>query len=368
MKYKKVKRAIPGICGILFAVAPCSVSGQTPGRLAAPSGGLISLQAIVVNPVTHNVYVVDTDREAVSIINGLTGSVTSASVGKDPVAIAVNPATNRIYVANHGSGTVSVLDGETNALLATIDVGRLPYVVAANAATNRIYVSNVFSDVLTVIDGATNAKTSIKAGSADAIAIDSQMESVYLLHYENVSLTRLDARTDAISSIPLGAKHLWGMALDAPAKILYIPRIGDADVVAMDETSKAMTVISVGKLPCAVAVNRTTNTAYVVNYGDDSVTVIGGHNHLAVATVHVGRRPQAAIVDERSNRVYIANTLGKNITVIDGATNAVIGALKTEGSPYALTIDPQTGRLYAATFGEPSFAVINPGERQKPAL
>jgi YVTN family beta-propeller protein len=265
MKYQKVKRAFLCLGGAMAVAAPVVAHSRASVLLAAPQSGLISREAIVVNPATDTAYAVDTDRNAVSVIHGETHPALTVRVGKDPVAIAVNPVTNRIYVANHGDGTVSVLDGKTNALLATINVGSLPYVVAVDPATNRVYVSNVFSDVLTIIDGTTDAARTMKAGSADAIIIDLQLNNVFLLHYETASLTLLDARNDSMRHVPVGKMHLWGAALDTPTKTLYVTRIGNADLVAIDENSQAVTVIPAGKLPCAVAVNPVTDTAYVVN-------------------------------------------------------------------------------------------------------
>src|SRR5439155_3431413 len=117
-----------------------------------------------------------------------TKSISNIRVGSGPTAIAVNAATNRIYVANSESGSVSVIDGKNDSVIATLSVGPRPYVVAVNPATNHIYVSNTFSNLITVIDGATNSATTVKASSADAIAVDSRLDKVYLLGYEDTNL------------------------------------------------------------------------------------------------------------------------------------------------------------------------------------
>jgi len=104
--------------------------------------------------------------------------MSSVRVAAGPVAIAVNAAKNRIYVANSEAGSVSVIDGKNDSVIATLSVGPRPYVVAVNPATNHIYVSNTFSNLITVIDGATNSATTVKASSADAIAVDSRLDVI----------------------------------------------------------------------------------------------------------------------------------------------------------------------------------------------
>src|SRR4029077_17955148 len=134
-------------------------------------------------------------------------------VGAEPVAIAVNEATDRIYVANNEGSSVSVIDGKSDSALAMLQVRSLSSVVAANPAANKIYVSNTFSDVITVIDGATNAITTVKAGSADAIAVDAKLDKVYLLGYENTNLTVMD-KTASITGKKQVGMHPWAMAVN----------------------------------------------------------------------------------------------------------------------------------------------------------
>ena len=88
---------------------------------------------------------------------------TTVSVGSTPVAVVVNPATNKIYVVNGNSSNVTVIDGATNST-ATVSVGSVPGAAAVNPVTNKMYVVNFGSNNVTVIDGATNATTTVGVG------------------------------------------------------------------------------------------------------------------------------------------------------------------------------------------------------------
>ncbi|MFZ0223739.1 MAG: hypothetical protein WAM42_18810, partial [Candidatus Nitrosopolaris sp.] len=78
-------------------------------------------------------------------------------VGQYPSAIAVNPITNKIYVVNSNSDTVSVIDGNTNKEETEIHVGKTPEAIAVNPNENTIYVANSgLGGSVTVIDGHTN--------------------------------------------------------------------------------------------------------------------------------------------------------------------------------------------------------------------
>ncbi len=362
--FRRCPRPTPaGSRGAILALFVC-VSVTTPAQ-AQPeeaSTTLISSRAVALNPQTGKVYAVETSRSAVSVFDPQTKSTSSVRVGAGPVAIAVNAATDRIYVANSEGGSVSVIDGKNDSVFTTLNVGPLPYVVAVNPATNRIYVSNTFSDVITVIDGATNSTATVKAGSADAIAVDSKLDKVYLLGYEDKNLTVLDSMPSIVGKLPVGM-HLWGMALNEATSTLYVTRSGNSELVALEEVSGLATTIPTGAIPCAVAVNPVTNFVYVANHGDDTVTVIDGKKRTVVATVTVGQRPQAVAVDPKTNRVYVANTHSNDVTVIDGARNSVLKTLHAARNPYALAVDENSGQLYVASYGEPALAVITQAEQ-----
>ena len=334
-----------------------SVQERTPGS------GLLSRNAIALNPATGKVYAVESSKGAVAVIDGKTGSVSSVKVGAGPIALTINSVTNRIYVANHDGGTVSVLDGKTDRVLATLNVGSLPYSLAANSATNKIYVSNVYSSVDSIIDGATNTIATIKAGSADAIVVDTARNDTYLLGYESGVLTMLHG--DSISSLFMGKMHIWGMALDSAAGALYVTRIGNGDLVDLDVRSHKMTTIAAGSMPCAVAVNSKTKMIYVVNYADETVSVIDARTHQPVSTVPVGHHPQAIAVDDTTDLIYVANTLDNDLTVIDGASNKVAATLKAGTNPYAIAVDASAGAVYVADQGDPSFTKVDIRQSRK---
>jgi len=351
----------------IFAVAIALGVGATAwaqSQAREPSTSLLNAtRAIALNVKTGKVYAADRAQSAVSVFDREKSATASVKVGKGPVALAINETTNRIYVANNAGGSVSVIDGTNDTVVATVNVGTLPYVLAVNPATNKVFVSNTFSDVITLIDGATNATSTIKAGSADSIVIDTRRDRAYLAAWEGTSLTVLDSRPAIVGKVQMGGMHLWGIAVDEAVGKLYVTRAGNAELAIVDEASESVTNIATGAGPCAVAVNPVTNLIYVVNHEDDTVTVIDGARGKALATVKVGKKPHGIVVDAKANRIYVANVHSDSVSVIDGARNAAIGTLRTGKNPYALAVNDKTARLYAVLQGETVFAVIDLKDR-----
>ncbi len=353
-------RNLPGKIITVAIAFGLSVTAWAKPQSKEPSTSLLNAtRAIALNAKTGKVYAVASAQDAVTVFDREKSSTASVKVGKSPVALAINEKTNRIYVANNAGGSVSVIDGTNDAVVATVNVGPLPYVLAANPVTNKIFVSNTFSNAITLIDGANNTTSTIKAGSADSIVIDTKRDRAYLIGWEGTSLTVLDSKPAIVGKVPMGGMHLWGMAVDESAGKLFVTRAGKAELAVVDEASGSVTNIATGATPCAVAVNPATNSIYVVNHEDNTVTVIDGAQGKVLATVKVGEKPQGIAVDTKANRIYVANVHGDSVSVIDGAHNTVIKTLPTGHNPYALAVNDSPARLYTVLESDAPSPVIN---------
>jgi YVTN family beta-propeller protein len=310
------------------------------------------------NPVIGKVYAVDEKDGSVAVIDMTTDSFTRVKVGAGPEALAVNTLTGRVYVANSTDGTISVLDGKTNTVLATIKGEAHPYVLAVDEANNKVYVSNTYSNKVTVIDGETNTASALKLGSADNILIDSKNTRVILLGYEDPNLIILNVSTGTSQKAAVGT-HIWGMARNEVTGTVYVTRIENSEVVALQPDFQHKTTIPTGAMPCAVAVNPKTNMVYVVNYADSTVTVIDEEKKTAIATINVGYLPQVVSVDPSANLVYVANTHSNSVSVIDGNTNIVIATLDAGKNPFGLASGANARKLYVSNYGQPSFTILN---------
>jgi YVTN family beta-propeller protein len=162
----------------------------------------------------------------------------------------------------------------------------------------------------------------------------------------------VDEATGAITKVSVGP-HVWGMVFDQPSGTLFLTQTARAEIVALDEKTHAVRTLPVGRIPCALAINPVTRRLYVVNYGDETLSVLDLQTMTTIATLPVGGHPQGLAVDSKSNRIYVANVQGNSVTVIDGARNAVIGVRNAGSHPYAVAVDQSSGHAYAANYGAP---------------
>ena len=310
--------------------ATCNASvtsgcGQTPKSVTVGSDPI----GVVVNPITESVFVLNEEDSTVSVIDGAICNAAHAAgcsqyppdiaTGFNPGYLDVDLATDTVYASNQGQNDVSVLDGAACTLThpsgcrkaaPTTTVGAGPAGIAVDAATHTVYVTSQNDDTLSVINGATcNASVRSACGRnwptmstgtfPQAVAIDQRTHTVYVAN--------LGANTVSVIN---------GATCNA------INHSGCSQIPA---------TIAVGGGPWGLAVNFATDTVYVANWGGgsgDTVSVIDGAtcnatNHSGCGqtppTVSVGGGPVEVAVDQATDTVYVANSADTTVSVIDGS-------------------------------------------------
>lgn len=184
-----------------------TMDGASPFTLGSTitlGSGINSLSSIgmTADATANRVYITDTPRNQLVIIDGATNSiVTTVPVGNRPQGVAVNASTQRVYVTNINDDTVSVVDSTSNTVIATIPVGIDPFGVAVNETTNRIYVANNGSNDVSIIDGNTHAVVAtIAVGQQPSgAAINPNTGLVYVANTTDETISVID---DTIDSTP----------------------------------------------------------------------------------------------------------------------------------------------------------------------
>jgi DNA-binding beta-propeller fold protein YncE len=142
------------------------------------------MSKIVVNPVTHIVYVFAGSEKGEGKVDPDT--LTRGDAPFAAIVSAVNPQTNRLYGAAVSGSGVEVIDGSTEAVIATLPVAS-PGPIAVNPARNRVYVidNSASPPTLKVFDGATNSQLGampLSAGDSSAtMAVNSNTGAIYLV-------------------------------------------------------------------------------------------------------------------------------------------------------------------------------------------
>jgi YVTN family beta-propeller protein len=278
-----------------------------PGDLTGPG--------VAVNPAGTKVYVTNSDKNTVSVIDTATNSVTATvNVGNNPYGVAVTLDGKRVYVANSGINTVSVIDTATNKVTATVNVGDNPCGVAVTPDGNKVYVTNsgnysIHSNTVSVIDTATNKVTAtVNVGNNPCgVAVTPDEKNVYVANKgystSDSSISVIDTATNkVIDTVDLGS---------TPEGISLRP-----NEVAITPNGKKVYVACLGAYDSSyVPVIDTSTNKVITNIAD------GAYDNVGIAITPDGKK------------VYVLNWghtgAGYGVSVIDTATNNVTGYVES---------------------------------------
>ena len=356
---------------------------ETPETL----GGNVPV-SVAINQQTNTAYVGDSAEFdgfpawTVSVLNtaacntldraGCVPSPPTIKTQLNPYAVAVDQATDTVYATNlqnsdgQPGDTVSVIDGSTcNASVdsgckhtpATVKVGSGPFGIAVDEATNTIYVANSATDTLSVIDGAIcNAastagcdQTTVQVplanhkryGSA-AVAVNQATNTVYVLNEGKPSTVSVLNGATCNATITTGcqtrpptvtvgdASGPAGLAVNQATDTIYVDNTAQNTVsVITGATCNATNISGCGQTPATtrvgrqsfgyIAVDPTTGLVYVTDYLDDAVSIINGANCNATTTtgcaetwptVPAGPSPTGIAVDQNTHDVYVTDNGG----------------------------------------------------------
>ena len=122
--------------------------------------------------------------------------------------------------------------------------------------------------------------------------------------------------------------------------------------------SSAIHTVSVGNAPSAVAVNPTTNTIYVTNTHNNTVSVINGSTNEVTDTVSVSDGPLVIAVNTSTNTVYVANFQDNTVSVVNGSTNEVTDTVSVSDGPLVIAVNTSTNTVYVPNYGDNTVSVI----------
>ena len=368
------------------------------GGAARPGGSVVldgSPGVPLANPKTNTIYVpiqcttssCTTPEHVMDIINAATCNVqvvsgcrviARAAAGKFPLAAALDERTDTVYVAD-GAGTISVVNGaRCNAKvtsgcakpLATIKTGGFPVAAALNPKTRTLYVASPAGQVFVIDAARCNAVTTSGCGEPVKTIKDAL----------DPAALDVDVATDTVYA-----------ANDGPT--------GNGDTVSVinGATCNGSTGTGCGQTPPTVkvgvnpfwdVVDQATNTVYVANNNDGTVSVINGATCNATVTSGCRHTPPAVTtgagasfdaIDAAVHTLFAMNQNDDTLSAIDTQTcrgGATSGCPKRAPAqqaapnhgpaynpfPSSFSLIPQLSSLYLVSVGGAGIlSVLNPG-------
>lgn len=280
--------------GQLLPMATATVTtGMNPAALTLDRGGNY---AYVVNKGSANLsqYSIDTAGNLTS------QSSATVSTGNYPDSVVSDTSGKFVYVSNKGDGTLSLFGiGPSGALSpltpATLFTGSTPYQLALTPDGKYAYLSNLQGNVSQYslshtgnLNALINAQVSAGPNPL-GITTDPSSQHVYV--------------TDSGTCQTCANGHVFQFDMGAGGNLTALPTAS----------------IKAGSWPIAISLDASGKYAYVVNYGDNTVSQYtvgsdGSLSPMSTATVKTGTNPISLVLTPNGQFAYVVNYGSNNIS------------------------------------------------------
>jgi YVTN family beta-propeller protein len=342
----------------------------------------------------------------------------STKAGNASVDAIADPSTGTVYILNGNSDTLAVLDsGVCNAestvgcpqVPPAIAVGHGPGLVVLDPSTHTLYATSQDTNSVWVLDAAACnalksqgctpfAPATAVGGGAEGVALNPATKTVYVANWNDGDVSVIDASACNIRhlsgcgqswpTIPVGSNP-FGVAIDRATNTIYVTNFGSNTVSVIDGStcnadvhtgcSQTPVQVAVGAGPERLAVDQATNTVYVPNLLENTVSVIDSSTCNAqtsagcsqtLPTMHVSgtSHPIAVAVNDKTHTVYTSNANPRSVSVFDGATcngTVTTGCGQTPATvpvghgPNTVAVDESTNTIYVPALVEGYISVID---------
>lgn len=164
------------------------------------------------------------------------------------------------------------------------------------------------------------------------------------------------ATTTAIKTMPVGTNP-GQIVVNPTAHTAFVVNQGSNSVSVLDtQQLKVKKVIAVGASPIGIAANPAANKVYIANSGSGTITPITGTTAATPWTV--GGTPSAVVVDSVLNQLYVMDTSLDQIDILNAGTGAAIGTIAVSLPPAAMTVNIATHAVFVACSGSSAGSVV----------
>ncbi len=334
--------------GVQLSSTGCATdaSGTFPGATADPC-------TLIVPPLPAGVHSI------VAYTNFET--VRTVQVGSDtePYGIVYDSGTGELFFANQFEDTVTVAYPSNETVIATVPVGSSPTDLAYDPGTNEVFVTNTQDNSVSVISDATDlvvATIALPYFDPEGIVYDPNTDQIFVADYGSAELSVIDDQgslaNTVVANVPVGDAP-WGIALDTATGQLLVANANDNTLgfvtVSSNVADDVMTSTTlVGFSPAGVTYDPNTDQIFVVDDGNNYVTVVSGSTQDVVASIPVGPGPISSVYDPASNAIIVTDDGANFVTVISDSSDSVLASLPVGTTPYGATYDSASQQVVVA--------------------
>ncbi len=191
----------------------------------------------------------------------------------------------------------------------------------------------------------------------------------YVTNEESGTISVVDrAKNQVVSAIQVG-RAPRGIVVEPEGRRAFVLNGGEDTITVIDvNTNRPLHTFNLETQARAqeLAISPLGRTLYVANTGLNSVSVIDTASLGVMATIPVGISPVSMAMDPRGTRVLVANQGSNTVTLIDTFSNRPVGTVQVDPGPVHISIDPNPNadRAFVASSSSAFMTVLSASSGQ----
>ena len=212
------------------------------------------------------------------------------------------------------------------------------------------------------VSGDTNMGTAqLGLGPVHAAMVPSGSQAYVANEVEDTVSSYATSTATTVNTISLPAGSAPAFVHTTQSDTVYVANSGNATVSVINTSRNVVTqTIPVGSDPIALAETPDGKKLYVVNHGSDSVTAINTIDKTVSATISTGPGSSPILAAARSDnaRVYVLNQGSGMISTIDTLSDTVVDT-RAVGAANFMFYERSLNRLYLTVPGSTALVIVN---------
>jgi YVTN family beta-propeller protein len=272
------------------------------------------------------------DDTSVYVVDTATNTLVQTIPGfSDPQGLTFTPNGAFCYIANYGENTVVVINTSNYSVVTTIEDFDEPYFLAASPNGSYIYVANYGNNTVSVVSTVTNTIVYTITTDLDGpypLAVSPNGQYLYVGNYSGDTVSVFNTSDYSLVPTMISAGETAWIAF-APNGNAYVADYTNT-ITVIDPLFSPSSITSGDLSDCYfISITPNGNTAYVANYGTQTVGVIDiAHGN----TVSIASDPssylgyaQSLAVSPDGAYVYVPND--QSLVVVNTSNNTAFQKL-----------------------------------------
>jgi YVTN family beta-propeller protein len=182
------------------------------------------------------------------------------------------------------------------------------------------------------------------------LAVTPNDKYILVSNWCSYDLSVLDYKNfNEVKRIRLGA-YPRGIAIDKSSNVAYVAVMGSFDVAKIDLNTFAVQMFAVGNSPRHLVLSPDGTRLFVTLNGDNRVAEVNTGNLQVIARVTTGSQPRSMAISSDGQALYVVNYQSNTVSILRSSDMSIARTFPVPDHPIGIAYEPTEHRVWVACY------------------